>query len=75
MVIMDSSSSSDEELDLMALAVVIIAERKKKKHRIWVKEMYQNRKRDGINKIVSVMRVSDRESYFYKELIYKHMIM
>ena len=63
---LDSSScSSDEELDLMALAVAIIAERKKKrKHRIWVKEIYQSRKRDGIHKLISVMRVSNRESYF-----------
>ena len=52
-----SSSSTDEELDLMALAAAIIAERKKKKrkHRIWVKEIYQSRKRDGIHKLISMM--------------------
>ena len=62
----DSSSSSEEELELMAFAVALLEKKKKKrKHRVWVKEIFQNRgKKDGLHKLVNVMRVSNRECYF-----------
>ena len=48
-------SSSDEELELLALAVVCIASRKRKrKHRMWVKEIFKNRHKDGIHNLVDV---------------------
>ena len=64
---MADSSSSDEELELMAMAVAavyITTKKKKRKHRVWVREIYQNRRKDGINKLVEVMRISNRDSYF-----------
>ena len=64
MLAMDSSSS-EEELELMALAVALVAKKKRKrKHRVWVKEIYQNRKKEGIQNLVNVIRVSNRECYF-----------
>ena len=67
MLTMADSSSSDEELELMAMAVAavyITTKKKKRKHRVWVREIYQNRRKDGINKLVEVMRISNRDSYF-----------
>ena len=62
---MDSDSSSDEELDLMAFVVAAIAiKKRKRKRRVWVREIFQTREADGIRKLVSLMRVSNRDSYF-----------
>ena len=62
---MDSDNSSDEELDLMAFVVAAIAiKKRKRKRRVWVREIFQTREEDGIRKLVSLMRVSNRDSYF-----------
>ena len=61
----DSSDSSDEELELMAFVVAAIAKKKRKrKRRIWVREIFQTREADGIQKLVSLMKISNRDSYF-----------
>ena len=57
-------SSSEEELELMAMAVILARKKKRRKHRVWVKEIYQERKNDGIGKLVDVMRISNRDCYF-----------
>ena len=59
----DSSDSSDEELELIAFVVAAIA-KKKRKRRIWVREIFQTREADGIQKLVSLMKISNRDSYF-----------
>ena len=62
----DSSSSSEDEFYLMALGVVAAVSAKPKelrKRRIWVREIYQDREADGINLLVSKMRLSNRDSY------------
>ena len=61
---MDTSDSSEEELELMAVAVVLASRKKKRKHRVWVREVFQTRKTDGISNLVDVMRVSNRDLYF-----------
>ena len=53
-----SDSSSDEVLELMAFVVAAIA-KKKRKRRIWVREIFQMRQ-----KLVSLMKISNRDSYF-----------
>jgi hypothetical protein len=65
-----SDSDSDEDLQLMAVALIALGQRKKKKrkHRFWVKEIYKNRDTDGIQKLETKMRLSNRESYFKKKL-------
>ena len=40
---------SDEELDLMLFAVLLIKKQKRRKRKIWVKEIYKNRKTFGID--------------------------
>ena len=64
MLAMDSSSS-EEELELMGLPVALVAKKnEKRKHRVWVKEINQSRKIEGIQNLVNVMWVSIRECYF-----------
>ena len=63
----DYSSSSDDEFYLMALGIITAVSKeskKKRKRRYWVREIYRNRDVDGINSIVTTMRVSNRDSYF-----------
>ena len=58
-------SSSEEELELMAMAaVLLLTKKKKRRHRVWVKEIYQERRTNGIGNLVDVMRVSNRDCYF-----------
>ena len=40
---------TDDELDLMLLAVLLIKKQKRRKRKIWVKEIYKNRKTFGID--------------------------
>ena len=55
---------SDEELDLMLLAVLLIKKQKRRKRKIWVKEIYKNRKTFGIVGLVREMQLTSREAYF-----------
>ena len=55
---------SDEELDLMLLAVLLIKKLKRRKRKIWVKEIYKNRKAFGIDGLVREMQLTSREAYF-----------
>ena len=61
-----ADSSSDEELEIMGMAVAIIhmKKKKKRKHRVWVKEIFQNRRRYGICNLVNTMQMSNRDCYF-----------
>lgn len=69
---MDTDSSSDEELELMAVLVAAIAKKRKSrgKRKVWVKELYRSREVEGINNLVSVMKVSNRDSYFKYKFFY-----
>ena len=55
---------NDEELDLMLLAVLLIKKQKRRKRKIWVKEIYKNRKTFGIDGLVREMQLTSREAYF-----------
>ena len=55
-----AESSSDDDLELMGLAVAII-NNKMSKRRVWVKDIYKNRKKEGIANLVNVMRMSNRD--------------
>ena len=55
---------SDEELDLMLLAVLLIKKLKRRKRKIWVKDIYKNRKTFGIDGLVREMQLTSREAYF-----------
>ena len=55
---------SDEELDLMLLAVILIKKQKRRKRKIWVTEIYKNRKTFGIDGLVREMQLTSREAYF-----------
>ena len=55
---------SDEELDLMLLAVLLIKKQKRRKRKIWVKEIYKNRKSFGIDGLVREMQLTSGEAYF-----------
>ena len=55
---------SDEELDLMLLAVILIKKQKRRKRKIWVTEIYKNRKIFGIDGLVREMQLTSREAYF-----------
>ena len=59
---------SDEELDLMLLAVLLIKKQKRRKRKIWVKEIYKNRKTFGIDGLVREMQLLHS---FLKTLIYE----
>ena len=63
---MEVYSSSEDELEMMGMvaAILTIKKKKKRKHKVWVKEIFQNRKKDGIQNLVNVMRVSNRDCYF-----------
>ena len=60
---------SDEELDLMLLAVLLIKKRKRRKRKIWVKEIYKNRKTFGIDGLVREMQLLHS---FLKTLIFEY---
>ena len=47
---------SDEELDLMLFAVLLIKKQKRRKRKIWVKEIYKNRKTFEIDGLVREMK-------------------
>ena len=55
---------SDEELDVMLLAVLLIKKQKRRERKIWVKEIYKNRKTFGIDGLVREMQLTSREAYF-----------
>ena len=55
---------SDEELDLMLLAVLLIKKQKRRKRKIWVDEIYKNRKTFGIDGLIREMQLTSREAYF-----------
>ena len=55
---------SDEDLDLMLLAVLLIKKQKRRKRKIWVKEIYKNRKTFGVDELVREMQLTSREAYF-----------
>ena len=67
---------SDEELDLMLLAVLLIKKQKRRKRKIWVKEIYKNRKTFGIDGLVREMQLTSREAYFKSVLflLYVHCL-
>lgn len=54
---------SDEELDLMFLAV-LLKQKKRRKRKIWVKKIYKDREKFGIDRLVREMQLTSRESYF-----------
>ena len=51
---------SDEELDLMLLVVLLIKEQKRRKRKIWVKQIYKNRKTFGIDGLVRANQLTSR---------------
>ena len=55
---------SDEELDLMLLAVLLIKKQKRRKRKLWVKEIYKNRKTFGTDGLAREMQLTSREAYF-----------
>ena len=61
---------SDEELDLMLLAVLLIKKQKRRKRKIWVQEIYKNRKTFGIDGLVREMQLTRREAYLSKFCFY-----
>ena len=59
-----SSSSEDDDLEMEAILLALANKKKRRTHRIWVKEIFQDRGTEGIEKLENKMRLSDRESYF-----------
>ena len=67
----DQSDSSEDEFDDMMMMLILLKRRKKrlqikkKKRKMWVREIFQGRKNQGVyNNLVQEMRLGDRESYF-----------
>ena len=62
-------SSEEEELALLGLALIMDGDgkkKKKRKHRLWVREIYKKREKQGaFSNLLSELRLDDKD-YFFK---------